>query len=447
MHDGEIIYHHFQNLMAPIASGSFLTDGMVICPCSGSTLGAVVHGTGENLIHRAASVHLKERRKLIVVPRETPLSTIQLDNMRRAAEAGAVVLPAMPGFYHGVTSIRDLVDFVVARICDQLGIDNRLDAALGRTRANHAATTAPHPGDDPLQPHAVCAAVCAVRGGDGLDGRRAQRAAASAGGGRSCWASCCAWSRPAARRWPSIGWPTGGSTRDNPRTAIAAHSGRHAVRWQRGRVCRRLFDRVCRWRRCLFLPNRLPLYLVAAGAGVSVGYSFTKRFTAAAHFWLGAALMLAPISAWIAIRGAAGHGESGRSAAGRRAGRGGAVVGRRASTSSTPARMSSSTVAAGLHSVPARLGVAGRCGWRRSVTWAWSILLAAAALGLIRCLGWIYGAGVAAVAVLLAYEHWLVRPDDLTRVNVAFFQVNAVVSIGLFLVGSLDLLTSAKLLG
>jgi flavin prenyltransferase len=123
---GDVVYHHFENLLAPIASGSFLTSGMVICPCSGSTLGAVVHGTGENLIHRAASVHLKERRKLIVVPRETPLSTIQLENMRRAAEAGAVVLPAMPGFYHGVTSIRDLVDFVVARICDQLGIDNSL---------------------------------------------------------------------------------------------------------------------------------------------------------------------------------------------------------------------------------------------------------------------------------------------------------------------------------
>jgi len=123
---GAMTYHHYQDLMASIASGSFLTTGMVICPCSGSTLGAVVHGTGENLIHRAASVHLKERRKLIVVPRETPLSTIQLENMRRAAEAGAIVLPAMPGFYHGVTSIRDLVDFVVARICDQLGIDNTL---------------------------------------------------------------------------------------------------------------------------------------------------------------------------------------------------------------------------------------------------------------------------------------------------------------------------------
>jgi len=123
---GNVSYHHYQNLMAPIASGSFLTAGMVICPCSGGTLGAVVHGTGNNLIHRAASVHLKERRKLILVPRETPLSTIQLENMRRAAEAGAVVLPAMPGFYHGVRTIRDLVDFVVARICDQLAISNTL---------------------------------------------------------------------------------------------------------------------------------------------------------------------------------------------------------------------------------------------------------------------------------------------------------------------------------
>jgi 4-hydroxy-3-polyprenylbenzoate decarboxylase len=123
---GEVRYFRYDDLMAPIASGSFLTTGMVVCPCSGSTLGAIVHGSGDNLIHRAASVHLKERRKLILVPRETPLSTIQLDNMKRASEVGAVVLPAMPGFYHGVTSIRDLVDFIVARICDQLGVDNSL---------------------------------------------------------------------------------------------------------------------------------------------------------------------------------------------------------------------------------------------------------------------------------------------------------------------------------
>ena len=119
-------YHHYRNLMAPIASGSSRTAGMVICPCSGGTLSAVAHGTSENLIHRAADVHLKERRKLILVPRETPLSLIQLDNMRRCVEAGAVVLPAMPGYYQGVRSLGDVVDFVVARVLDQLGVENSL---------------------------------------------------------------------------------------------------------------------------------------------------------------------------------------------------------------------------------------------------------------------------------------------------------------------------------
>ena len=123
---GQIRYCHYRDQMAPIASGSFLTDGMVVCPCSGGTLSAIVHGTSANLIHRAAEVHLKERRRLIVVPREMPLSLLQLDNMKRAVEAGAIVMPAMPGFYHGVKNIRDLVDFVVSRICDQLGIANML---------------------------------------------------------------------------------------------------------------------------------------------------------------------------------------------------------------------------------------------------------------------------------------------------------------------------------
>ena len=119
-------YHHYRNLMAPIASGSFLTAAMAICPCSGSTLAAVAHSMGENLIHRAAEVHLKERRKLVVVPRETPLSLPQLKNMQAIHEAGAVVLPAAPGFYHGAETVADLVDFVVARICDQLGVANTL---------------------------------------------------------------------------------------------------------------------------------------------------------------------------------------------------------------------------------------------------------------------------------------------------------------------------------
>jgi 4-hydroxy-3-polyprenylbenzoate decarboxylase len=123
---GNVYYHHYEDYFTPIASGSFLTAGMVICPCSGSTMSAIAHGASDNLIQRAADVHLKERRKLIVVPRETPLSIIQLDNMKRACEAGAVVLPAMPGWYHGVQSLNDIIDFVVARILDQLGIAHSL---------------------------------------------------------------------------------------------------------------------------------------------------------------------------------------------------------------------------------------------------------------------------------------------------------------------------------
>jgi 4-hydroxy-3-polyprenylbenzoate decarboxylase len=125
---GALIYHHYQDYSAPIASGSFLTAGMVICPCSMGTLASVANGLSLNLIQRAADVHLKERRKLIVVPRETPLSSIALENMKRLSDAGGVVLPAMPGFYHQPKSIGDLIDFVVARICNQLGValDNEL---------------------------------------------------------------------------------------------------------------------------------------------------------------------------------------------------------------------------------------------------------------------------------------------------------------------------------
>jgi 4-hydroxy-3-polyprenylbenzoate decarboxylase len=123
---GTVRYHHHGDFIAPPASGSCLTAGMVVCPCSGSTLSGIAHGASTNLIQRAAEVHLKERRPLILVPRETPLSLIYIDNMRKAAEAGAVILPASPGWYHGVQSLQDLVDFVVARILDQLGIPHQL---------------------------------------------------------------------------------------------------------------------------------------------------------------------------------------------------------------------------------------------------------------------------------------------------------------------------------
>lgn len=121
---GLLVAHHYKNYFTPIASGSFLTGGMVVCPCSGSTLSGIAHASSNNLIQRAADVHLKEHRKLIVVPRETPLSAFQLENMHRLAQAGVVVLPAAPGWYHGASTLLDLVDFVVARILDQLEIEN-----------------------------------------------------------------------------------------------------------------------------------------------------------------------------------------------------------------------------------------------------------------------------------------------------------------------------------
>jgi 4-hydroxy-3-polyprenylbenzoate decarboxylase len=126
-------YHHYRNFRAGIASGSFLTGGMVICPCSMGTLAAVAHGVSENLIHRAADVHLKERRKLVLVPRETPLGLIQLRNMAAVVEAGAVVLPAMPAFYTRPRSVADMVDFVVGRICDQLGVAHDLLTRWGKS--------------------------------------------------------------------------------------------------------------------------------------------------------------------------------------------------------------------------------------------------------------------------------------------------------------------------
>jgi 4-hydroxy-3-polyprenylbenzoate decarboxylase len=117
---------------APIASGSNPSDAMVICPCSMGTLAAVACGLAENLIERAADVALKERRTLVLVARETPLSAIHLENMTRLARAGAVVLPANPGFYHRPQRVEDLVDFVVARILDHLGLENEISARWGR---------------------------------------------------------------------------------------------------------------------------------------------------------------------------------------------------------------------------------------------------------------------------------------------------------------------------
>jgi 4-hydroxybenzoate polyprenyltransferase len=189
----------------------------------------------------------------------------------------------------------------------------------------------------------------------------------------------------------------------------------------------------------IFLPNRLPIYLSLPVLLFLLGYSLTKRFTAAAHFWLGAALMLAPISAWIAIRGeqvAANPADLLPAIV-----LGAAVMLWVAGFDIIYACQDVDfDVSAGLHSVPARLGVPGALRLAAACHLG-MVLLLAGLPWVYPQLGWIYGVGISAVAVLLTYEHSLVRPDDLTRVNVAFFQVNAVVSLGLFVVGSLDLWT------
>jgi 4-hydroxy-3-polyprenylbenzoate decarboxylase len=123
---GQVHHYDYRDFRAGIASGSFLTGGMVICPCSMGTAAAVAHGLSQNLIHRAADVHLKERRPLILVPRETPLGLVQLRNLAACAEAGAVVLPAMPALYTHPQTVQDMIDFIVGRICDQLTVEHRL---------------------------------------------------------------------------------------------------------------------------------------------------------------------------------------------------------------------------------------------------------------------------------------------------------------------------------
>jgi len=123
-----------EDWMAPIASGSNPPAAMVVCPCTSGTLAGIAAGYSRNLIERAAEVALKERRPLILVPRETPVSVIQLENMLRLARAGAVILPANPGFYHRPEGLSGVIDFVVARILDQLGIEHHLLPRWGAQR-------------------------------------------------------------------------------------------------------------------------------------------------------------------------------------------------------------------------------------------------------------------------------------------------------------------------
>lgn len=129
---GELKVFGIQDWYAPMASGSNPGDAMVVCPCTMGTLGKIAAGISDDLIARAADVMLKEQRKLILVPRETPFSAIHLENMLKLARAGATILPPNPGFYHHPQSVQDLVDFVVARILDHLGVPHALMEAWGK---------------------------------------------------------------------------------------------------------------------------------------------------------------------------------------------------------------------------------------------------------------------------------------------------------------------------
>jgi 4-hydroxy-3-polyprenylbenzoate decarboxylase len=131
---GQLTVFGREDWMSPVASGSNPADAMVVCPCSMGTLGALAAGLADNLIERAADVMLKERRTLVLVPRETPLSAIHLENMLKLSRAGAVILPPSPGFYGHPRTIEDLVDFVVARVLDQLGVEHVLGPRWGGAR-------------------------------------------------------------------------------------------------------------------------------------------------------------------------------------------------------------------------------------------------------------------------------------------------------------------------
>ncbi len=124
--DSGLEYYTLNNFFAPVASGSSAPDAVVICPCSMGTLGRIAAGLSDNLLERVADVALKEQKKLLLVPRETPFNQIHLENLLRLSKAGAQILPAMPGFYQQPNTVADLVNFVVGKVLDNLGVEHQL---------------------------------------------------------------------------------------------------------------------------------------------------------------------------------------------------------------------------------------------------------------------------------------------------------------------------------
>jgi len=127
----QLAFYDLKDWFSPVASGTAAPDAMVICPCSGGSIAAIAHGMSDNLIERAADVMLKEQKKLILVPREMPLSAIHLENMLKLSKLGVTIMPASPGFYYKPKSVNDIVDFVVGRILSSLGLSQELIPSWG----------------------------------------------------------------------------------------------------------------------------------------------------------------------------------------------------------------------------------------------------------------------------------------------------------------------------
>ncbi|MCR8642293.1 UbiX family flavin prenyltransferase [Paenibacillus sp. N1-5-1-14] len=141
---GTYQYHPIADIGASIASGSFRTEGLVVMPCSMGTLSGISRGASDNLLERTADVMLKERRRLILVPRETPLHAIHLENMLSLAKMGVSIIPAMPAFYHGPKSLDDIVGFLVGKVMDNMGIDHQLFNRWGEQANEQERETNPH---------------------------------------------------------------------------------------------------------------------------------------------------------------------------------------------------------------------------------------------------------------------------------------------------------------
>lgn len=131
MDSGRLYYHTLRDFTAPIASGSYRNEGMVVIPCSMGTLSSIANGSSSNLLERTADVMLKEGRKLLLVPRETPFNQIHLENLLKVSKVGGKIIPAMPGFYHQPKSMDDLINFVVGKVLDSIGVDHQLFTRWG----------------------------------------------------------------------------------------------------------------------------------------------------------------------------------------------------------------------------------------------------------------------------------------------------------------------------